>query len=185
MLALNICTVIAIDNSLERLNCARANAEIYGVEEYITFIHADYLEWAREQAELPEGSHDKEDIDVIFMSPPWGGISYQEDTPHTLEQDPDPDQTISLPNPGDTSIISKSVYASYPLSRLLPKNGRELFNLSRQLTKNIAFYLPRNMDIHEAAALGDKDETVEVEEEWMGSKLKALTFYYGDLAKQM
>lgn len=171
--------VIAIDNSPVRLACARANAEIYGVEEYITFIQADYLEWAKAQASAT-GS-EKEDIDAIFMSPPWGGISYQEDDAETQ----DPDQTISLPSTGiNHSTIANLEYASYPLSRLLPKHGKELFDISRKLTKNIAYFLPRNLDIHEAAALVDPSEKVEVEEEWMGSKLKALTLYYGDLAKQ-
>lgn len=126
------------------------------------------------------------------MSPPWGGISYQEDEqkdgqPENSKQQ-DPDKTFSLPDIGDSlssnSVSPSSAYASYPLSRLLPKHGKELFDISRKLTKNIAYFLPRNLDIHEAAALVDPREKVEVEEEWMGSKLKALTLYYGDLAKQ-
>lgn len=171
--------VIAIDNSPVRLACARANAEIYGVEEYITFIQADYLEWAQAQASAT-GS-EKEEIDAIFMSPPWGGISYQADD----AENQDPDQTISLPSTGiNHSSTAKFEYARYPLSRLLPKHGKDLFDISRKLTKNIAYFLPRNLDIHEAAALVEPSERVEVEEEWMGSKLKALTLYYGDLAKQ-
>jgi trimethylguanosine synthase len=165
------------------LACARANAEIYGVEEYITFIQGDYLEWAKEQSELPES--ERQNIDAIFMSPPWGGISYQEEE----KEDQDPDKTFSLPDTGDlpnnpTITNNQSMYASYPLSRLLPKHGKVLFDISRKLTKNIAYFLPRNLDIHQAAALVDPSEKVEVEEEWMGSKLKALTLYYGDLAKQ-
>lgn len=134
---------------------------------------------------------------MIFMSPPWGGISYQEEE-HPNQQQlsadsesrEDPDRTFSLPDAGNTTILNStesnpsSAYASYPLSRLLPKHGKELFDISRKLTKNIAYFLPRNLDIHEAAALVDTSERVEVEEEWMGSKLKALTLYYGDLAKQ-
>lgn len=171
----HISTVIAIDTSPVRLACAKANAEIYGVEEYITFIQGDYLEWAEKQSELPELEREK--IDVIFMSPPWGGISYQE------EEEQDPNKTFSLPDTGNLTN-SSSMYANYPLSRLLPKHGKILFDTSRKLTKNIAYFLPRNLDIHQAAALVDPTEKVEVEEEWMGSKLKALTLYYGDLAKQ-
>jgi trimethylguanosine synthase len=172
-------TVIAIDNSPIRLACARENAKIYGVEEYITFIQADYLDWAKTQADST--SPDKESIDVIFMSPPWGGISYQEDDDPNLTTK-DPDQTLPY---GDAAAdaVNDPTYASYPLSRLLPKHGKELFDISRKLTKNIAYYLPRNLDIHEAAALVDPSEKVEIEEEWMGSKLKALTLYYADLVK--
>lgn len=178
--------VIAIDNSPIRIACAKANAKIYGVEDYITFVQGDYLEWAKQQSELPISQ--REDIDVIFMSPPWGGISYQEDSGQqsALSQLQDPDKTFSLPDVGDSanSTETSSPYACYPLSKLLPRHGKELFDISRKLTRNIAYFLPRNLDIKEAASLVDPSEKVEVEEEWMGSKLKALTLYYGDLAKQ-
>jgi trimethylguanosine synthase len=116
----------------------------------------------------------------------------------------------------------------YSLSSIQPIHGAELFNLSRQVTHNIAYYLPRNTNLEEVGALieaqpshpnamggeatateglakpnvmpdvpvppsetlpaesidadADIPEYVEVEEEWMGSKLKALTCYFGGLA---
>lgn len=59
------------------------------------------------------------------------------------------------------------------------------------MTPNIAFFLPRNVDIAEVAALAapaqvedDRDrEWVEMEEEWVGDKLKAVTAYYGGLVE--
>lgn len=141
------------------------------MEDHITFVQADYLDWAKERAEDPAA----EPIDVVFLSPPWGGIDYRDD--NAL----DPDASISLPAVPVKSA-QKGAYASYPLSRLEPVHGKEIFDLSRRLTKNIAYFLPRNLDIAEAAALVDPVETVEVEEAWMGSKLKALTVYYGELA---
>jgi len=65
-------------------------------------------------------------------------------------------------------------------------------NYPKKITPNIAYFLPRNTDLEEASALarlgtdsggGGKEEMVEVEEEWMGDKLKALTCYYGGLAQ--
>jgi len=38
--------VIAIDNNLTRLHCAKTNAKIYGVEDRIEFIHGDFFELA-------------------------------------------------------------------------------------------------------------------------------------------
>ena len=62
------------------------------------------------------------------------------------------------------------------------------------MTPHVAYYLPRNVDIEEVARLPEcaprKDreasevEKVEVEEEWMAGKMKAVTVYYGDLATQ-
>lgn len=71
-----------------------------------------------------------------------------------------------------------------------PLPGDELFALARTLTPHIAYYLPRNTDVDQIAALvakdgtvGEAQEKVEIEEEWMGSKLKALTCYFGGLVK--
>lgn len=82
--------------------------------------------------------------------------------------------------------------AYYPLSALLPIHGRKLFELASKITPNIAYFLPRNVDLQELAELapvheaeegnGLEREFVEVEEEWVGYKLKAVTAYYGGLA---
>ncbi len=86
------------------------------------------------------------------------------------------------PEYGDTPI--------YPLSSILPIPGLDLFDLTSTLTPNIAFYIPRNVDIDEVSLLarrldplkdGRDREWVEVEEEWVGDKLKAVTAYFGGL----
>jgi tRNA1(Val) A37 N6-methylase TrmN6 len=58
-------SVIAIDISEEKIDCARHNARIYGVEDRIDFILGDFLELAPSLK-----------ADVVFLSPPWGGPSY-------------------------------------------------------------------------------------------------------------
>lgn len=60
--ALTCHRVIAIDIDPVRLNCARNNARIYGVEDRIEFICGDYM------ALIPRLK-----ADVVFLSPPWGG----------------------------------------------------------------------------------------------------------------
>jgi trimethylguanosine synthase len=92
---------------------------------------------------------------------------------------------------GDPSAPNQS---AYPLSAILPVHGKELFDLCTSLTPNIAYYLPRNVNVDELSALarpldaqekeggGGRDrEWVEIEEEWVGDKLKAVTAYYGAL----
>ncbi|CAK9780866.1 hypothetical protein CC85DRAFT_285912 [Cutaneotrichosporon oleaginosum] len=160
--------VIAMDNDITRLKLARHNALHYGVADRIEFVLADYVEWAREY--VRRGAHQREEIDVVFLSPPWGGPEY-----------------LSFGAEGSPT---------YPLSAVLPVPGDELFALTAPVTPNIAYYLPRNVDIAEVAALANKldrpendaeggaersREWVEVEEEWVGDKLKAVTAYYGGL----
>lgn len=54
--------VIAIDIDPVRLECARHNARIYGVEDRIEFICGDFMTL------IP-----KLKADAVFLSPPWGG----------------------------------------------------------------------------------------------------------------
>ena len=95
------------------------------------------------------------------------------------------------------SPSSSSGHPTYSLSSILPIHGAQLFGLTRRITRNIAFYLPRNTRLEEVSALLSEGNTqqeehqngetvttaeqIEVEEEWMGSKLKALTCYFGGL----
>jgi trimethylguanosine synthase len=91
---------------------------------------------------------------------------------------------------------------SYSLSSILPIHGADLFSLSNQLTPNIAYYLPRNVSLQELSTLAKslsvpmsichqdgtmrqrEREWVEVEEEWVGEKVKAVTAYFGSLVSE-
>lgn len=59
--------VIAIDIDPHKIELARRNAAVYGVEDRIEFIVGDFFQV------MP---HLK--ADVIFLSPPWGGPEYLE-----------------------------------------------------------------------------------------------------------
>ncbi|KAG1816535.1 Tgs1 protein [Suillus subaureus] len=163
--------VIALDISPTRLALARHNAAIYGVADRIEFILADYISFANAYLSRP---HPRRRIDVVFLSPPWGGPGYISPYENTDFQD-DPE-----------------THPQYSLSRIQPIHGADLFRLTKRISDNIAYFLPRNTDLNEISALDllEKDESVtpddeprmiEVEEEWMGSKLKALTCYFGGL----
>jgi trimethylguanosine synthase len=84
----------------------------------------------------------------------------------------------------------------YSLANVSPLHGGELFQIARAITPNIAYFLPRNQDLEEVSALVEPKTTgggqmvgkhpheiIEIEEEWMGTKLKALTCYFGGLAQ--
>lgn len=147
---------------------------------------------------------DEDKVEVVFLSPPWGGIDYQTLGQPTTSNPTTPSaatprakklKTANVAPATPTPILPTAVGApppSYPLSALAPLPGDQLFSLARQLTPHVAYYLPRNVDVAEVAALprlspregedGTK-EMVEIEEEWMGKwKCKAVTAYFGDLA---
>ncbi|OCH96272.1 S-adenosyl-L-methionine-dependent methyltransferase [Obba rivulosa] len=213
--------VIALDTSPVRLALARHNAAIYGVEGRIEFILADFLSFARALLRPPSSEAHKylpgqaadsasearpsRKIDVVFLSPPWGGPSYLTD---------------ASPEEGGAAGDPQAAL-EYSLASIRPIHGAQLFKLARRITRNVAYFLPRNTRLEEVAALvdgaerdeeqsveeilegredaggaaerkekeremgGEKGtmEMVEVEEEWMGSKLKALTCYFGGLVQ--
>lgn len=103
---------------------------------------------------------------MVFLSPPWGGPEYLSGEPG---------------NGGES-------HPEFSLAGIQPMHGAELFALSRRVTGNVAYYLPRNTNLDEISGLVARDglsvpEMVEVEEEWMGTKLKALTCYFGGLVR--
>ncbi|KAL7748773.1 putative diacylglycerol O-acyltransferase tgs1 [Sorochytrium milnesiophthora] len=77
--ALTCDRVVAIDIDPKKIECARHNARIYGVEDKIEFVLADALTWLRETDVQP---------DVIFLSPPWGGPEYLQQPYYTLDMIP-------------------------------------------------------------------------------------------------
>jgi trimethylguanosine synthase len=154
-----------------------------------------------------QSSGTRRKIDVIFLSPPWGGPEYLSGSPSIKEKPSDP-SAMSTSGSSDGEA-----HPEYHLSSVQPIHGAELFKLSRGITGNIAYYLPRNTKLEEISDLlntGDTkdlamdedekdplrpchegelaeerqgEEKVEVEEEWMGTKLKALTCYFGGLTR--
>ena len=178
--------MIALDTNPTRLALARHNAVIYGVADRIEFILTDYLSFAKSYLNLPSKSRK---IDVVFLSPPWGGPSYLSGS--TVEAA----ETVAKVAIDD-DVIPIEAHPEYSLANIQPIHGAKLFELSRRISRNVAFFLPRNSKLEEICALlqdeqskvgkgggsdGTESGVVEVEEEWMGSKLKALTCYFGGL----
>ena len=63
-----------MDNDPVRLRLARHNALHLGVADRIEFVLGDYVEFAKAQARRlkPVNSKRGEEVDVVFLSPPWG-----------------------------------------------------------------------------------------------------------------
>ncbi|DAZ96301.1 TPA: hypothetical protein N0F65_008334 [Lagenidium giganteum] len=91
--------------------------------------------------------------DAVFLSPPWGGMNYNR-------------TCFQL----DDMVLDGNA------------TGTTLFQLARQVTRNIAYYLPKTTPEGALEALGDEDEHVECEFIHLNRQLKVVTAYYGDLA---
>ncbi|KAF3917388.1 hypothetical protein ABW21_db0204188 [Orbilia brochopaga] len=113
--------VIAIDHDETMLACARHNAAVYGVSEKIEFVKADFFEYA-------EQWKGDVDVDVIFLSPPWGGPSYKHDEIFDLEA-----MTY-----GGAKIYSAAQKITSEIVLYLPRNGD---------LNQVANYNPENHDI--------------------------------------
>ncbi|KAM9303137.1 trimethylguanosine synthase isoform 2-T2 [Morus bassanus] len=97
--------------------------------------------------------------DVVFLSPPWGGPDYA--TAEIFDI-----QTMICPD-------------GYPFE-VTRCCG---FQLSKKITNNIVYFLPRNADIDQVASLAGPGGKVEIEQNFLNNKLKTITAYFGDLIR--
>lgn len=91
--------------------------------------------------------------DAVFLSPPWGGPEYLKNDVYDIEE------------------------------FLIPVPASKLMEISRRISPNICMYLPRNSNKMQLSMLAGPGNSVEVNEEYLGSRLIAITAYYGDLFK--
>lgn len=92
--------------------------------------------------------------DAVFLSPPWGGPQYLKQDVYDIE------------------------------TSLLPLPASKLMEFSRQITPNIAIYLPRNSNTHQLAMIAGPGNSVEIEQGFLDRKLIAITALYGNLVKK-
>ncbi|NXD59538.1 TGS1 synthase, partial [Corvus moneduloides] len=92
--------------------------------------------------------------DAVFLSPPWGGPDYATAEIFDIH-------TMICPD-------------GYPF-QVMPCGGK--------ITNNIVYFLPRNADINQVASLAGPGGKVEIEQNFLNSKLKTITAYFGDLIR--
>lgn len=214
--------VIAIDTDPVKLRMARHNASIYGVDSFITFLQGDWRDFAQDwQAARAEKDSDSADavsasastsgkwqgaealsIDVVFLSPPWGGVDYRQlSTPQKgiAVEATTPDAKLQGEPLEDATQTAPMDY--YPLAMLAPTGAHDMLALARRITANVCMFVPRNVDLTDLAALSlsarassaalpsttqsQEDVLVDVEEQWLGGRCKALACYFGDLIDYM
>lgn len=95
--------------------------------------------------------------ETVFLSPPWGGPDYAKEKTFDIK------------------------------TMLRPRDGPFLFNLARKIASRIVMFLPRNVDIDQLAELAlsaSPPWSLEVEKNFLNSKLKAITAYFTEPSTQ-
>ncbi|ODN05721.1 Trimethylguanosine synthase [Orchesella cincta] len=69
----------------------------------------------------------------------------------------------------------------FDIETMIPGNGEKLFHLTQNISRNIAYFLPRNVDRDQITKLAGEGNYVDIESNLHRGKPKAITAYYGDL----
>jgi len=92
--------------------------------------------------------------DVVYLAPPWGGPTYSLQKTYNIDD----------------------IMINYG-------GGKYLYEITRQITTNIAFFLPRNIDVNQCIAIAGNGNFAEIESNFFNNRLNSKTFYYGNLVK--
>ncbi|CCH40503.1 hypothetical protein BN7_36 [Wickerhamomyces ciferrii] len=65
--------VIALDINDDNLYCTKKNCEIYGVGDKVECVQADWIK----MIDTEYYQYLKDEVDLVFCSPPWGGPAYK------------------------------------------------------------------------------------------------------------
>ena len=146
--------VYAIEKDYATLQCAKHNAEIYGVADQITWFHGDCFELlgcdeVQSQNAVSALKTVVEMYGVLFASPPWGGPGYKSDAMFDLE-----------------------AMQPYSLSRLV--EGFE------KVTRDMVLFLPGTCDLKQIAARVEEGKKAQVVHYAQNGNGRALCLYLGD-----
>ena len=160
--------VVCVDKDIQKLKKAHWNASIYGVQDKLLLVHGDagkilaryadgnLVPMSKDQTHLPKA------IDVIFLSPPWGGVDYGKVGGHGYDLTCikiDADDGIQ----GDGEWLLEQALKAVDI-------------------KGIAYFLPKNINglklaksAHRAGCKGP----IVLEQNVLNGKLKTVTAYFG------
>ncbi|KAM0918386.1 hypothetical protein ACQ4PT_008940 [Festuca glaucescens] len=138
------CYVIAVEIDPWKVELARHNAMIYGVEDMIEFVVGDFFRLAPSLK-----------ADLVFLSPPWGGPSYNQTPIYTLD--------MLKPKDG------------YTLFQAAQKIAR---NIIMFLPRNVDIN-----QVEELSWLCSPPLDFESEENYVQHRIKGITAYFGNAAR--
>jgi trimethylguanosine synthase len=70
----------------------------------------------------------------------------------------------------------------FDLKTMVPMDGLRVYETASSLTGNIAYFLPRNINVDQLSSLAGPGGFVEVEQNLLNKKVKTITAYFGELA---
>lgn len=96
--------MIGIDIDEDKIQLAKNNSKVYGVQEEIDFRTGDYFE-----------GNNSIKADVVYMSPPWGGPEYINRPLYSLA-------TLCADHGGGKEIIKIALKIAPKIAMHLPRN---------------------------------------------------------------
>lgn len=73
----------------------------------------------------------------------------------------------------------------FDIRTMITLDGCRLFEETKSITENIAYFMPRNADIEQLLSLAAPNGRVEIEQNFLNKKLKTITAYYGELVEEV
>lgn len=152
--------VVAMDIDVVKVANAEHNSSVYGVKESVNFISGDAVALLK-SLEMTVNTNFK-DVEVIFMSPPWGGPKYQVQEVFDLKK-----FKLSSPNNIASVPTEESMF--------------ELIKFAILSCKKVAVFLPRNTDLSQLKELAmgfPAMRSIEIEHHIVGEKVKTICVYF-------
>lgn len=148
--------VVAVDKDPVALKCLEHNARVFGLRDKITIVEGDFFELAEGTMVPKPTGFTAGPFDAVFVSPPWGGPSYQES--------------------GDANggIFDLETMEPYPFSAC--------YDAAKKCSEKAAFFLPRTSDLRQLAehAEGKKVRAVHC---CVRAASKAICAFYGEMGE--
>jgi len=82
---------------------------------------------------------------------------------------------------GGPSYLSAKVF---DLKSMIIPDGEVIYQQTKEITDNIAYFLPRNVDVEQILRLAGANGKVEIEQNILNSKVKTITAYFGELINE-
>ena len=138
--------VLAVELDALKLQYLRNNAKVYGVCDRIKFLCGDFLRIAERNGP----------VDLLFMSPPWGGPDYVKSLRYDI---------FSMMNPDIRDIFSVCSRITRNIILYMPRNADPVQMAS------LFTYLP------------GFQRKMEMQVYYFGEKIKTVACFYGDLVQ--
>eukprot|EP00347_Sterkiella_histriomuscorum_P003508 403364031 len=155
----------AIGNDFDGNKCesCKHNAQIYSVDNKLQVINKDFLKMKIEDITYPQNTASR--IDVVFMSPPWGGVGYNQLEEYKLE----------YLFPDFTETVKSALNFSRNLIFFLPKNT--------SIKEIIDTLLPHAREFNDDPDSDRNELIIEVEQIMYGESCKGIHIYTGELVQ--